>query len=75
VAVHNLTGVTALAANGLTPSARTADGSVWSWGLNLHGQIGDATTTARTEPVRTLGLTHAIALSSGPGQSNYLIGE
>jgi len=33
-----------------------SDGSVWSWGENGHGQLGDGTLTRRTVPMRVLGL-------------------
>lgn len=36
--------------------ARRADGSVWCWGRNSHGQLGDGTTSTRTTPVRVEGL-------------------
>ena len=32
--------------------ASKSDGSLWSWGLNNKGQLGDGTTTTRTRPVQ-----------------------
>ncbi len=39
------------------------DGSVWAWGSNNYGQIGDGTVTDRTTPVRVVasGITDAAA--------------
>jgi alpha-tubulin suppressor-like RCC1 family protein len=34
----------------------TADGKVWCWGSNTHGQLGDGTTTDRADPVKVEGL-------------------
>ncbi|WP_205704321.1 hypothetical protein [Hymenobacter sp. UV11] len=28
------------------------DGSLWAWGLNTYGQLGDGSTTNRTPPVQ-----------------------
>jgi alpha-tubulin suppressor-like RCC1 family protein len=33
-----------------------SDGTVWAWGLNWFGQVGDGTTTNRATPVQVTGL-------------------
>src|SRR5579862_5855546 len=32
-----------------------SDGTVWMWGLNMMGQLGDGTTTNRCAPVQVVG--------------------
>jgi uncharacterized repeat protein (TIGR01451 family) len=44
--------------------ALKSDGTVWGWGLNNSGQLGDGTTTDRTTPVPTIGLTDVTAIST-----------
>ena len=42
------------------------DGTVWAWGLNLEGQLGDGTSTqSSTVPVQAVGATDAIAVAAG----------
>lgn len=41
------------------------DGSVWSWGKNQYGQLGDGTTTTRLSPVAVSGLTDVVAVAAG----------
>ena len=41
------------------------NGTVWIWGLNTYGQLGDGTTTNRTTPVQVNGLTGVIAVAGG----------
>jgi alpha-tubulin suppressor-like RCC1 family protein len=54
--------------------ARKRNGTLWSWGLNSSGQLGDGTTTQRTAPVQigvatdwvrvALGTNHVLAIRS-----------
>jgi len=41
------------------------DGTVWAWGLNDNGELGDGTTTTRLTPVRVQGLTEVVGVAGG----------
>jgi hypothetical protein len=45
----------AIAASYQHTCALATDGSVWCWGVNKTGQLGDGTTTTRKTPVRVAG--------------------
>lgn len=49
--------------------ALKADGTVWAWGINTSGQLGDGTTTDRSNPVTVSGLSNVKAVSAGSGYS------
>ncbi|MBL9191582.1 MAG: fibronectin type III domain-containing protein [Opitutaceae bacterium] len=46
-----------------------ADGTVWAWGLNTNGQLGDSSTTNREAPVAVSALTGVAAVSAGASHS------
>ena len=64
--VLGLTGVVGLAASGGSGYAVRANGTVWSWGSNRNGRLGDGTTVDRSAPVQVLGLANATEVVAGP---------
>lgn len=85
--VPGLTGVTAISGDYLgwsphgTPEsgyysgsayALKSDGTVWAWGNNRHGQLGDGTTIEREAPVQVSGLT-GVTLISAAGTSAFAV--
>jgi alpha-tubulin suppressor-like RCC1 family protein len=51
------------------------DGTVWAWGLNANGQLGNGTTTNSTVPVAVSGLANVVAISAGGNFSLALKGD
>jgi hypothetical protein len=48
------------------------DGSVWSWGRNSSGQLGNGNTTQQLSPVQVsqaTGMTNVVAVSAGPSHN------
>jgi alpha-tubulin suppressor-like RCC1 family protein len=62
--VPGLTAVTQVAAGGLHSLALRSDGTVWAWGNNWFGQLGNGTGTASSTPVQVPGLTGVIQVSA-----------
>ena len=70
VQVPGLTGVVVAVAAGYAHSiAVKSDGSVWAWGSNDSGQLGDGTRTNRSSPVQVPGLTSVVAVAVGDAHS------
>jgi alpha-tubulin suppressor-like RCC1 family protein len=63
--VPGLTGIIQIAAGGSSSFAVRSDGTLFSWGGNGSGQLGDGTTAARSTPAPVAGLTGVTQVSSG----------
>jgi alpha-tubulin suppressor-like RCC1 family protein/subtilisin family serine protease len=74
VKVSGLSGVKDVAAASEHSLALKDDGTVWAWGMNWAGQLGDGTTTpsypsGRPTPVKVSGLSGVTDVSSGSSYS------
>lgn len=65
VPVPGLTGVTQVAAGQSDSFALRSDGTVWAWGANNVGQLGDGDTKDGSVPVKVLGATGVKAITAG----------
>jgi hypothetical protein len=63
--VSGLSGVAAVSAGEFFSLALLKDGTVWTWGDNTEGQLGDRTTTSRSAPGQVNGLTGVVAVAAG----------
>jgi alpha-tubulin suppressor-like RCC1 family protein len=67
-----LANVIAVAAGGEHSLALKSDGTVWAWGRNLEGQLGDGGTTSRPVPSQVSGLSGITAIAAGEYHSMAL---
>jgi alpha-tubulin suppressor-like RCC1 family protein len=63
--VSGLSNVVAIAAGMHSSYALKSDGTVWAWGSNGMGQLGDGTFTDRLTPVQVSGLSGITAIAAG----------
>ena len=65
VQVFGLSGVVSVAAGTSHNVALKADGTVWGWGYNGHGQLGDGTSGSSRVPVQAQRLGGVVAVAAG----------
>ena len=58
-------GALALAAGRYHSLGLKEDGTVWAWGGNPHGQLGNGTNVSSNVPVQVSGLTGVVAIAAG----------
>lgn len=59
------TGMTAIGGGGRHSLALKRNGTVWDWGLNAYGQLGDGTTANSASPVQVKNLSGVSAIAAG----------
>ena len=69
VQVLGLTGVIAIAGGGAHSLALKSDGTVWAWGQNNKGQLGNGSFTGSNTPVQTSGISGVTAIAGGVSHS------
>jgi alpha-tubulin suppressor-like RCC1 family protein len=69
VQVVGLGNVVAVAAGWDHSLAVRSDGTVWAWGANYYGQLGDGTSTPSLVPQQVPGLTGIVTVAANVGSS------
>lgn len=77
VMVSGLTNVATVSAGGFHDIgchslAVKTDGTVWAWGRNDHGQLGDGSTVNRNRPVQVASMTDVALVEAGEDHSMVL---
>lgn len=73
--IHTQTGSGAASTIGLIAAGASHtlvvknDGTIWAWGLNSSGQLGNGNTTNQKSPVQVTGIGNATAVASGSAHS------
>lgn len=62
---QNLTGASALSGGGAHSLALVSGGSIWAWGNNRFGQLGDGSNTLRNTPQAVSVVTNVTSISAG----------
>ncbi|RKP54131.1 hypothetical protein D7Z26_12170 [Cohnella endophytica] len=72
VQVNGLMNVVSVATFSDHSLALKQDGTVWSWGANDYGQLGDGTTEKRLSPLQVNGLTNIVKIKVGSAFSTAI---
>jgi len=65
----------AVSASGSHTVALKSDGTVWAWGWNNRGQLGDGTAIDHWIPVQVSGISNVAAIAAGGGHTLSLSGD
>jgi alpha-tubulin suppressor-like RCC1 family protein len=65
VQVSGLTDVVKVAAGVYHSMALKSDGTVWAWGLNFAGQLGDGTSVDKSVPAKVVDLNNIVEITAG----------
>ncbi|KPA13576.1 BNR repeat-containing protein [Candidatus Magnetomorum sp. HK-1] len=66
---YSYAAVPSIAAGGLHTLALMEDGTVWAWGWNDSGQLGDSSTEKKSIPVKVNNLNNVTAIAAGNSHS------
>lgn len=75
VGIPGLTGVFAGAQGASTKYAALINGTVWAWGGNGFGQLGNGTTTDSGIPVQVTGLSGVLSITASGSTAYALLGD
>jgi len=75
IVVEGLAGIVQYAAGTSYSCAALSDGTVWCWGVNSEGELGNGTQVWSATPVQVAGITGAKQVALGYGHSCARLGD
>jgi alpha-tubulin suppressor-like RCC1 family protein len=75
IQVLQLSNVVTASADFQEPEVLKSDGTIWMWGWNNLGQLGDGTEVDKNLPVQVLGLTNMIFAGATGDRNNCALGS
>lgn len=75
VLVENLSGIAKIKAGDTHTCAITSTKSLWCWGPNYAGEVGDGTTTLADVPHQVIGLSNVLDVAPGISHTCALLGD
>jgi alpha-tubulin suppressor-like RCC1 family protein len=73
--VPQLSGVQQVVAGWGHQCALRNDGTVWCWGFNYHGELGDGTFANESTPVQAVGVAKAVEIAAGSGDTCAILSD
>src|SRR5262249_17158489 len=74
--VNGLPTIAAIATSGFHSLAAGTDGTLWAWGNDFTGELGDRTTGgSRATPAAVTGVTGVVGVAASPSRSFFLKGD
>ncbi len=73
--LNSLKGIIAIAGAGQNSYAIKSTGTLWAWGYNNNGQLGNGTYANSNVPVQVSSITNIIAVAGGAGYALALKGD
>jgi alpha-tubulin suppressor-like RCC1 family protein len=73
--IPGLTNITAISAGWFHILALQSNGTVWDWGNNANGELGDGTAVNRFSPVPVLNVSNIVSVSGGDSHSSALAAD
>ena len=75
IQVPGVTNITFISAGWGHMLARRSDGTVWAWGGNANGEVGDGTAINRSNAVQVLNVSNIVTVSGGDSHSTALAAD
>ena len=64
-----------MAAGGVHTMAIKEDGTLWAWGVNIYGELGDGSTTDKLTPEQIMSVVDKTALTAVINNATTLLGS